>query len=84
MATISAATTKVEPPSSVAVFDEAELAAASFLARYGGRTIEAYRHDQRGFFQRAADHGIAVLVARRCRCRDRSAFPHRRASFPRH
>ena len=35
------------------------MAAASFLARYGGRTLEAeaYRHDQRGFFQGAADQG---------------------------
>jgi site-specific recombinase XerC len=35
--------------------DEAQLAAAGFLARYGGRTLEAYRHDLRGFFQWAAD-----------------------------
>src|SRR5262249_34716637 len=41
--------------------DEAQLAAAGFLARYGGRTLEAYRHDLRGFFQWAADVGIAVL-----------------------
>jgi hypothetical protein len=26
----------------------AELAAAAFLARYQGRTLEAYRHDLRG------------------------------------
>jgi hypothetical protein len=29
-------------------FDEAQLAAVSFLARYSGRTLEAYRHDLRG------------------------------------
>src|SRR5947208_13028053 len=45
--------------------DEAQLAAAGFLARYGGRTLEAYRHDLRGFFQWAADVGIAVLEATR-------------------
>jgi integrase len=45
--------------------DEAQLAAAGFLARYGGRTLEAYRHDLRSFFQWAADVGIAVLEATR-------------------
>ena len=45
--------------------DEAQLAAAGFLARYSGRTVEAYRHDLRGFFQWAADVGIAVLKATR-------------------
>jgi hypothetical protein len=28
-------------------FDEAQLAAAAFLARYSGRTLKAYRHDLR-------------------------------------
>jgi site-specific recombinase XerD len=46
-------------------FDEAQLAAASFLARYSGRTLDAYRHDLRGFFQWAVDHGIDVLEATR-------------------
>ena len=45
--------------------DEAQLAAASFLARYSGRTLEAYRHDLRGFFQWAVDHGVDVLGATR-------------------
>jgi integrase/recombinase XerD len=44
---------------------EAQLAAVSFLARYSGRTLEAYRHDLRGFFQWTADHGVAVLAASR-------------------
>ena len=35
-------------------FDEAQLAAAAFLARYSGRTLDAYRHDLRGFFQWSA------------------------------
>ena len=37
-------------------FDEAQLAASSFLARYSGRTLEAYRQDLRKFFQWAVDH----------------------------
>jgi site-specific recombinase XerD len=45
--------------------DDAQLAAAGFLARYGGRTLEAYRHDLRGFFQWAADVGLTVLEATR-------------------
>jgi site-specific recombinase XerD len=38
-----------------AAFDEAQLAAAAFLARYSGRTLDADRHDLRAFFQWAAD-----------------------------
>ena len=45
--------------------DEAEAAAAGFLARYSGRTLEAYRHDLQIFFQWAADRGLAVLAATR-------------------
>lgn len=45
--------------------DEAQLAAGSFLARYSGRTFDAYRDDLRGFFQWAADHDIGVLRATR-------------------
>lgn len=45
--------------------DEAELAAVAFLARYSGRTLDAYRHDLRNLFQCAADHGLAVLEATR-------------------
>ena len=33
------------------VIDDAQLAAAAFLARYSGHTLDAYRHDPRGFFQ---------------------------------
>ena len=36
-----------------------------FLARYGGRTLDAYRHDLRNLFQWAADHGLPVLEATR-------------------
>jgi integrase/recombinase XerD len=45
--------------------DEAQLAAVAFLARYSGRTLDAYRHDLRTLFQWAADHDLAVLEATR-------------------
>jgi integrase/recombinase XerD len=57
--------TTVRAPGSVYEFDEAQLAAVSFLARYSGRTLEAYRHDLRGFFQWADGHGLAVMRASR-------------------
>jgi integrase len=47
------------------LFDEAEVAAAAFLARYSGRTLDAYRYDLRTFFQWAADAQLAVLEAQR-------------------
>ncbi len=65
MSTIASTTTTVQSPYEDTGFDEAQLAAAAFLARYSGRTLEAYRHDLRGFFQWPADHGIAVLAATR-------------------
>ena len=37
------------------LFDEAQVAAAAFLARYSGRTLDAYRYDLRTFFQWASD-----------------------------
>src|SRR5271170_2706307 len=43
----------------------AHLAAAAFLARYRGRTLDAYRRDRRGFFQWAGDVGLDVLGATR-------------------
>ena len=51
-----------DPPWSL---DEAQVAAAAFLARYSGRTLEAYRHDLRYYFQWAADQQLAVLDASR-------------------
>jgi hypothetical protein len=45
--------------------DEAQVAAAAFLARYNGRTLEAYRHDLRYYFQWATDQHLAVLEASR-------------------
>lgn len=45
--------------------DEAQLAAAAFLARYNGRTLEAYRHDLRYYFQWVTDQHLVVLAATR-------------------
>ena len=45
--------------------DGAELAAAAFLARYQGRTLDAYRYDLRAFFQWAADERLDILKATR-------------------
>ena len=41
MTTIESMTTTVERPNTGFGFDEAQLAAVSFLARYSGRTFEA-------------------------------------------
>jgi hypothetical protein len=65
MTTIELTTTAIEMSNTPPRLDEAELAAASFLARYSGRTLDAYRHDLRGYFQWAADKGIEVLAATR-------------------
>lgn len=46
-------------------FDEAQLAAVAFLARYNGRTLDAYRYDLRTFFQWAVEVGLTVLEATR-------------------
>ncbi len=42
--------------------DEAELAAAAFLARYQGRTLDAYRYDLR-----ASSSGLATKDSSSCR-----------------
>ena len=46
-------------------FDEAQVAAVAFLARYNGRTLDAYRQDLRGFFDWAGIVGLEVLTATR-------------------
>jgi len=46
-------------------FDEAQVAAAAFLARYNKRTLDAYRYDLQTFFQRAAAASLVVLEAKR-------------------
>jgi hypothetical protein len=63
MTTIETTTTTVQSPEPEYFADEAQLAAAAFLARYSGRTLDAYRQDLRGFFQWTADVGLAVLEA---------------------
>ena len=65
MTTIETATTTLQLPETELVIDEAQLAAIAFLARYSGRTLDAYRDDLRGFFQWAADNELAVLAATR-------------------
>jgi integrase/recombinase XerD len=65
MTTIESITTTIERPDIRFKLDEAELAAASFLGRYSGRTHEAYRHDLRGYFQWAADNAVEVVKATR-------------------
>lgn len=65
MTTLEAGATTIRRPEPDLPFDEARLAAAAFLARYGGRTLDAYRHDLRVFFQWAADNRLIVLQATR-------------------
>ena len=65
MTTIDSTATALQRLDADGAFDEAQLAAASFLARYSGRTLDAYRHDLRGFFQWSADVGLTVLAATR-------------------
>jgi len=62
MATI---TTTIQLPGTEFSLDPAEAAAIAFLARCNGRTLDAYRHDLRNLFQRAADHDLGVLDATR-------------------
>ena len=65
MTTIYSTATSLQRLDADGAFDEAQLAAAAFLARYSGRTLDAYRHDLRGFFQWSADIGLTVLAATR-------------------
>ncbi len=63
MTTLEAVATTIQQPEADKPFDEAQMAAAAFLARYSGRTLDAYRHDLRAFFQWAADSRLIVLHA---------------------
>lgn len=65
MTTVYSTRTSLQRLDADGAFDEAQLAAAAFLARYSGRTLDAYRHDLRGFFQWSADVGLTVLAATR-------------------
>ena len=42
---------------------QAQMAAAAYLARYSGRTLETYRYDLLTFFQWCTDVGLDVLEA---------------------
>jgi hypothetical protein len=48
MTTIMSTSTSIRLPEPDSFPDESEVAAAAFLARYSGRTFDAYRHDLRG------------------------------------
>src|ERR1700676_306540 len=61
MTNLDSMTQRVQAFEEQAPLDQAQLAAAAYLARYSGRTPNAYRHDLRTFFQWAADIGLAVL-----------------------
>src|SRR6476469_1132658 len=65
MSEIVVLSSQLELPFESPPVDAAELAAATFLARYSGRTLESYRADLRGFFQWASDVGLAPLDATR-------------------
>ena len=65
MATIQSTSQVLGQPEVPFTLGEDQLAAVAFLARYSGRTLEAYRHDLRALFGWAADHGLAVLEATR-------------------
>ncbi len=65
MMRLEAVATTIKRPEPDLPFDEAQLAAAAFLARYGGQTLDAYRHDLRTFFQWAADNRLILLQATR-------------------
>ena len=62
------------------ILDDAQLAAAAFLARYSGRTLDSYRTDLRQFFQWAHDVGLTPLDATRTH---RVAYPASSASWDR-
>jgi integrase/recombinase XerD len=65
MTTIESSRRVIGQPEAPFTLDEDQLAAVAFLARYRGRTLEAYRRDLRNLFQWAADHDLAVLEATR-------------------
>jgi integrase/recombinase XerD len=65
MTTLEQTTTTIWRAADETPVDESQLAAAAFLARYSGRTLDAYRHDLRAFFQWATDRQLIVLNATR-------------------
>ncbi len=83
MTTIDSTTTNVQSPEREYLPDEPQLAAAAFLARYGGRTLDAYHHDLRGYFQWASDVGLDVLDATRPHIESSTAAGWRSGNRPR-
>jgi integrase/recombinase XerD len=65
MTSIDTAATTIQRPDPDFAVDPAHLAAAAFLARYSGRTLDGYRHDLRGYFNWAVSVGLVVLEATR-------------------
>ena len=65
MTTVATSTTDLQVPDEAFAIDDAQLAAVAFLARYNGRTLDAYRHDLRSFLQWSSDNNLAVLAATR-------------------
>jgi hypothetical protein len=65
MTTLEPMSTTLRRSDSETPLDEAQMAAAAFLARYSARTLDAYRHDLRAFFQWATDSHLVVLRATR-------------------
>src|SRR5271156_4562371 len=63
--TTANATTSVLVSATTGSFEEAHMAAAAFLARYGGRTLETYRFDLRSYFEWCDSVGLVVLEAKR-------------------
>ncbi len=61
----SSPTTPLVLRAELPLLDQAQLAAAAFLVRYSGRTLESYRTDLGQFVQWAADVGLAPLAASR-------------------
>ena len=64
------------------LLNEAQLAAAAFLARYSGRTLESYRADLRQYFQWANDVGLAPLAATRAHIELYRAWMEQRGLAP--
>lgn len=65
MTSIDTAATTIHRPDPDFAVEPAHLAAAAFLARYSGRTVDAYRHDLRGYFNWGGSVGLVVLEATR-------------------
>jgi hypothetical protein len=65
MTILDTASTTIQMPDTDYIADTADLAAAAFLARYSGRTLDAYRHDLRRYFKWTASVGLAVVEATR-------------------